>query len=45
MKQKTRSPKPNEEKGPLKMDVNDNTANRDEEEKIIFSDYCKLGNG
>lgn len=31
MKQKTRGSKPNEEKGPLKMEVNDNTANRNEE--------------
>lgn len=38
MKQKTRGSKFNEEKGPLKMRVNDKTANRNDEERILFPD-------
>lgn len=45
MKQKTRRSKFNEEKGPLKMEGNDNTANRNDEERVLFFmvKYCKLG--
>lgn len=36
MKQKTRGSKSSEEKGPLKIEISDNTANRDNEERILF---------
>lgn len=38
MKQKTRGSKSGEEKGPLKMEISDNAANRNNEERIFFSD-------